>query len=112
MKSFNPLPLLHVALFPILYVLSFIYRILFLFDQKLTEKKKLSGAFVISVGNISMGGTGKTPFSIYLAKLIHKKFPEKKSFFCPEVTVRRDLNMDIEFHDDPLQGKLETNLFF
>lgn len=25
-----------------------------------------------------MGGTGKTPFSIYLAKLIHKKFPEKK----------------------------------
>ncbi|ALO27763.1 MULTISPECIES: tetraacyldisaccharide 4'-kinase [Leptospira] len=78
MKSFNPLPLLHVALFPILYVLSFIYRILFLFDQKLTEKKKLSGAFVISVGNISMGGTGKTPFSIYLAKLIHKKFPEKK----------------------------------
>ncbi|EMF81245.1 tetraacyldisaccharide 4'-kinase [Leptospira weilii serovar Topaz str. LT2116] len=78
MKSFSPLSFLHVALFPILYVLSFIYRVLFLFDQRLTEKKKLSGAFVISVGNISMGGTGKTPFSIYLAKLIHKKFPEKK----------------------------------
>lgn len=54
------------------------YRALFLLDQKLTKKKKLPGAFVISVGNLSMGGTGKTPFSIFLAKLIHKKFPNQK----------------------------------
>lgn len=54
------------------------YRALFLLDQKLTKKKKLPGAFVISVGNLSMGGTGKTPFSIFLAKLIHKKFPDQK----------------------------------
>ncbi len=54
------------------------YRALFLLDQKFTKKKKLPGAFVISVGNLSMGGTGKTPFSIFLAKLIHKKFPNQK----------------------------------
>ncbi|EMY79442.1 tetraacyldisaccharide 4'-kinase [Leptospira weilii serovar Ranarum str. ICFT] len=78
MKSFTLISLIHVVLFPILYAFSFIYRALFLLDQKLTKKKKLPGAFVISVGNISMGGTGKTPFSIYLAKLIHKKFPERK----------------------------------
>ncbi len=54
------------------------YRALFLLDQKFTKKKKLPGAFVISVGNLSMGGTGKTPFSIFLAKLIHKKFPDQK----------------------------------
>ncbi|EMG22199.1 putative tetraacyldisaccharide 4'-kinase [Leptospira interrogans serovar Copenhageni str. LT2050] len=54
------------------------YRALFLLDQKLTKKKKLPGALVISVGNLPMGGTGKTPFSIFLAKLIHKKFPDQK----------------------------------
>ncbi|MDI7221991.1 tetraacyldisaccharide 4'-kinase [Leptospira santarosai] len=78
MKSFDFLSLLRIVLFPILYAFSLIYSVLFRFDRRFTKKKKLPGAFVISVGNISMGGTGKTPFSIYLAKLIHKKFPEKK----------------------------------
>lgn len=78
MNSFSILSILQIILFPILYVFSFLYRALFLLDQKLTKKKKLPGAFVISVGNLSMGGTGKTPFSIFLAKLIHKKFPDQK----------------------------------
>ncbi|EJO77542.1 tetraacyldisaccharide 4'-kinase [Leptospira interrogans] len=78
MNSFSTLSILQIILFPILYVFSFLYRALFLLDQKLTKKKKLPGAFVISVGNLSMGGTGKTPFSIFLAKLIHKKFPDQK----------------------------------
>ncbi|MGE8711877.1 tetraacyldisaccharide 4'-kinase [Leptospira interrogans] len=78
MNSFSTLSILQIILFPILYVFSFLYRALFLLDQKFTKKKKLPGAFVISVGNLSMGGTGKTPFSIFLAKLIHKKFPDQK----------------------------------
>lgn len=78
MNSFSTLSILQIILFPILYIFSFLYRGLFLLDQKLTKKKKLPGAFVISVGNLSMGGTGKTPFSIFLAKLIHKKFPDHK----------------------------------
>ncbi|APH40515.1 Tetraacyldisaccharide 4'-kinase [Leptospira interrogans serovar Copenhageni/Icterohaemorrhagiae] len=78
MNSFSILSILQIILFPILYVFSFLYRALFLLDQKLTKMKKLPGAFVISVGNLSMGGTGKTPFSIFLAKLIHKKFPDQK----------------------------------
>lgn len=78
MNFFSTLSILQIILFPILYVFSYLYRVLFIFDQKLTKKKKLPGAFVISVGNLSMGGTGKTPFSIFIAKLIHKKFPDQK----------------------------------
>ena len=38
--------------------------------DKGTDKIYLSNVPVISIGNISMGGTGKTPFAIMLAKMI------------------------------------------
>ncbi|EMY27309.1 tetraacyldisaccharide-1-P 4'-kinase-like protein [Leptospira interrogans serovar Australis str. 200703203] len=66
MNSFSTLSILQIILFPILYVFSFLYRALFLLDQKFTKKKKLPGAFVISVGNLSMGGTGKLRFPSFL----------------------------------------------
>ncbi|PKA02571.1 tetraacyldisaccharide 4'-kinase, partial [Leptospira ellisii] len=76
MKSFTFFSLIQTVLFPLLYGLSFLYRGIFWLDRKSTQKRKLPGAFVISVGNLSMGGTGKTPFSIFLAKMIHQEFPE------------------------------------
>ncbi len=43
-----------------------------LYDLKILKKKKLP-AYVISVGNLSFGGTGKTPITIALAKYLSKQ---------------------------------------
>ncbi len=55
---------------PVLYFLSLIYGFLsefrnYLYDRKFIKATRLSVP-VISVGNITMGGTGKTPFTNYL----------------------------------------------
>ncbi len=58
-------------------LLSYIYKSIViirnkLFDNKLIKTIKLPIP-VISIGNISVGGSGKTPFSIYLAQLLLNK---------------------------------------
>ncbi|TGK20835.1 tetraacyldisaccharide 4'-kinase [Leptospira fluminis] len=65
-----------ILFFPLLYLLSLLYRILFLCDKARKAPRKLPHAFVISVGNFSVGGTGKTPFTLHLAELLHGKFPK------------------------------------
>ena len=51
---------------------TFIYYLASKFDKKLTKKNKV-GIPVISVGNINTGGSGKTPFVIYLVNLLKKE---------------------------------------
>lgn len=55
-----------------LYAASFIYRFLNAGNRKLYEKyikpKEIEDVFLISIGGITAGGSGKTPFIIYLAE--------------------------------------------
>ena len=62
----------------LLYPLSLLYQFLFFLNKTFTKKKSLPVSFVISVGNLSIGGTGKTPFTIYLANTINSIFPNRK----------------------------------
>lgn len=63
-------------LLPLTYPLSLFYRVLFFLDRTFKKRERLPNAFVISVGNLSVGGSGKTPFSILLSELLIGK--EKK----------------------------------
>ncbi len=68
------------------YLLSLLYKLItkgidFLYEKKIFIQKRLP-CFVISIGNITAGGTGKTPMTIYLAKLL------KKNGFSPAVISR------------------------
>lgn len=65
-----------ILFFPILYLLSLIYKVLFFLDRSLKKKRTLPSSITISVGNFSVGGTGKTPFTLHLAKLLHSNFPK------------------------------------
>ena len=43
-----------------------------MWDQGLFATRRLSGK-VISIGNLTVGGTGKTPLTLYVAKFLHQK---------------------------------------
>jgi tetraacyldisaccharide 4'-kinase len=61
----------------ITYILSLPYRLIInsrnrLYDHKLLEEVKLTCP-VISIGNITVGGTGKTPCVIWLAQMLQQR---------------------------------------
>eukprot|EP01114_Cavostelium_apophysatum_P022748 TRINITY_DN8334_c0_g1_i1.p1 TRINITY_DN8334_c0_g1~~TRINITY_DN8334_c0_g1_i1.p1 ORF type:complete len:366 (+),score=47.98 TRINITY_DN8334_c0_g1_i1:77-1174(+) len=56
---------------PVLWIISHIYRLAFKLDRarKLARAKTLN-SFVIGVGNVTWGGTGKTPMVQYLSEML------------------------------------------
>ena len=64
-------------LFPFLIPLSWIYGIVIFLRNKLYDLGWIKGAIInkpiISIGNITSGGTGKTPMVIYMSQLLQKK---------------------------------------
>ena len=62
-----PLPI-RILLLPFSWVYELVVRCkTFLYSSRTLEPKRLKGA-VISVGNLTVGGTGKTPMVLWLAE--------------------------------------------
>ncbi|MCW7470090.1 tetraacyldisaccharide 4'-kinase [Leptospira kanakyensis] len=57
------------------YPLSLFYQFLFWWQQRETSSFQLPNVLVISVGNLTVGGTGKTPFVQYLVRFFRKVYP-------------------------------------
>lgn len=73
---------LKILLTPLVPVYAMIVMLRNLFFDKSVFKSKKVDAKVVSVGNLTIGGSGKTPFVIYLTNLL------KKSGFRPSVLSR------------------------
>jgi tetraacyldisaccharide 4'-kinase len=58
--------------FSILYTIVLRIRH-FLYDNSIIKSKKFDIP-VIAIGNLSLGGTGKTPHTIYIAERLKKSF--------------------------------------
>jgi tetraacyldisaccharide 4'-kinase len=61
-------------LIPIRFLISLLYLAGFTINQHRIREKKISGLKIISIGNLSLGGTGKTPFTAYLAKKLNNHY--------------------------------------
>lgn len=55
-----------------LYPFTFLYKLFFWWDKKRTIPQKIENSIVWSIGNLSVGGNGKTPFTSYLTDLALK----------------------------------------
>ncbi len=62
---------LRIILLPLIPVYAFVIRVRNLFFDKNIFKYQKVNAKIISVGNLTVGGSGKTPMVIYLANLLN-----------------------------------------
>lgn len=64
------LDIIRFILFPLIPVYKMVIGIRnYLFDKKILKTKKVNSK-IVSVGNLTVGGSGKTPTSIYILKLL------------------------------------------
>ena len=93
----------------LLYPLSNIYHFLFLLIRAVKNEKKIAIP-VICVGNIVLGGSGKTPIVMYLRRILVHKFkkifvlmrafnsPQKKCCILAQCTLLKMLVMSHFLH--------------
>jgi tetraacyldisaccharide 4'-kinase len=67
------LDIIKILLFPFIPIYSIVVRLRNTFFDKGIYKIEKANAKVISVGNITVGGSGKTPTVIYITKLLKEK---------------------------------------
>jgi len=72
------LKIFYIVLFPLLFFCSLIYRLIlklkeFLYKKNILVRKRVTSTKIICVGNITVGGTGKTSTVIYLANELIRK---------------------------------------
>jgi tetraacyldisaccharide 4'-kinase len=65
----NPLDILRNILYPA----AWLYRFFSLINQYLTFRTVFPDSKVVSIGNLSTGGTGKTPAVLYVAPILKKQ---------------------------------------
>jgi tetraacyldisaccharide 4'-kinase len=68
-KFWGTTNLINLALIPLSYIYNFIYLI-----YRISKKEKKLNIPVICIGNLTLGGAGKTPVTIKLRQMISKKF--------------------------------------
>jgi len=64
------LDILRIALLPFSFLYGLVIRIRNLFFDKNWFKERKVNAKIISIGNITVGGSGKTPATIYVAQIL------------------------------------------
>ncbi len=100
--------LLRTALYPLAVVYSFIMKTRYKAYSENWVSRSRAPMPVISVGNISLGGTGKTPFVIMLCRLLKsmqikpgiliRGYKSKDPYHSDEVTLYRNLLPEVKVY--------------